>query len=166
MSEIVPGQLLRLFLNFYEYEMLIETKLCSYFTAFCSYFSYKRSSMEGNTGQNCYKIVCSEELYRTTWLYSRISYIVPDMLYYRNGDASMSYHMLLYRTRCCCIVTGVLSCRNGDAIMSYHILLYRTRCFYIVTSVLLYRSSDAVSSYQMLLYRTQCCYIVPNAAIS
>ena len=25
--------------------------------------------------------------------------IVPDMLSYRNGDAIMSYHMLLYRTR-------------------------------------------------------------------
>ena len=34
LSEILPGQLLRLYQNFYEYEMLIETKLCSYFTAF------------------------------------------------------------------------------------------------------------------------------------
>ena len=34
LPEILPGQLLRLYLNFYEYEMLIETKLCSYFTAF------------------------------------------------------------------------------------------------------------------------------------
>ena len=34
LSEILPGQLLRLYLNFYEYEMLIETELCSYFTAF------------------------------------------------------------------------------------------------------------------------------------
>jgi len=34
LSEIVPGQLLRLYLNFNEYEILIETKLCSYFTAF------------------------------------------------------------------------------------------------------------------------------------
>ena len=33
-SEILPGQLLRLHLNFYEYEMLIETELCSYFTVF------------------------------------------------------------------------------------------------------------------------------------
>ena len=82
--------------------------------------------------------MCSEALYRTTSLCSRRSYIVPDMLSYRNGDASMSYHVLLYRTRCC----------------------------YIVTGVLLYRSSDAVSSYQMLLYRTQCCYIVTGYALS
>ena len=34
LSEILLGPLLRLYLNFYEYEMLIETKLCSYFTAF------------------------------------------------------------------------------------------------------------------------------------
>ena len=34
LSEILPGQLLRLYLNFCKYEMLIETKLCSYFTAF------------------------------------------------------------------------------------------------------------------------------------
>ena len=34
LSEILPGQLLRLYLNFYEYEMLIETELCSCFTAF------------------------------------------------------------------------------------------------------------------------------------
>ena len=34
LSEILPGQLLRMHLNFYEYEMLIETKLWSYFTAF------------------------------------------------------------------------------------------------------------------------------------
>ena len=34
LSEILPGQLLRLYLNFYEYEMLIATKLSSYFTAF------------------------------------------------------------------------------------------------------------------------------------
>ena len=34
LSEILPGQLPRLHLNFYEYEMLIETELCSYFTAF------------------------------------------------------------------------------------------------------------------------------------
>ena len=33
LSEILPGQLLRLYLNFYEYEILIETELCSYFTA-------------------------------------------------------------------------------------------------------------------------------------
>ena len=33
LSEILPGQLLRLYLNFYEYDMLIETELCSYFTA-------------------------------------------------------------------------------------------------------------------------------------
>ena len=98
--------------------------------------------------------MCSEALYSTTWLSSRRSYIVPEMLYYRNGDASMSYHMLLYRTRCCYIVTSVLSYRNGDAIISYHMLLYRTRCCHIVPGVLLYRSSDAVSSYQMLLYRT------------
>ena len=32
LSKILPGQLLRFYLNFYE--MLIETKLCSYFTAF------------------------------------------------------------------------------------------------------------------------------------
>ena len=121
--------------------------------------------MEGNTGQNCYYIVCGEALYRTTQLCSRRYYIAPDMSY-RNGDAIMSYHMLLYRTRCCYIVTGVLSYRNGDAIMSYHMLLYRTRCCYIVTGVLLYRSSDAVSSYQMLLYRTQCCYIVTGDALS
>ena len=128
--------------------------------------TWTKTIMKGNTGQNCYQIVCSEALYRTTWLCSRRSYIVPDMLYYRNGDASMSYHMLLYRTRCCYIVTGVLSYRNGDAIMSYHMLLYRTRCCYIVTGVLLYRSNDAVSSYQMLLYRTRCCYIVTGDALS
>ena len=34
LSEILPGKLLRLYLNFYEYEMLTETKVCSYFTAF------------------------------------------------------------------------------------------------------------------------------------
>ena len=34
LSEILPGQLLRLYVNFYEYEMLIETELCSYFTVF------------------------------------------------------------------------------------------------------------------------------------
>ena len=34
LSEILPGQLLRLYLNFYEYKVLIETELCSYFTAF------------------------------------------------------------------------------------------------------------------------------------
>ena len=34
LSEILPGQLLRVYLNFYEYEMLIETELFSYFTAF------------------------------------------------------------------------------------------------------------------------------------
>jgi len=34
LSEILPGQLLRLYLNFYEYEMLIEKELCLYFTAF------------------------------------------------------------------------------------------------------------------------------------
>ena len=34
LSEILPGQLLRLYLNFYEYEMLIERELCLYFTAF------------------------------------------------------------------------------------------------------------------------------------
>ena len=33
LSEILTGQLLRLYLNFYEYEKLIETELCSYFTA-------------------------------------------------------------------------------------------------------------------------------------
>ena len=33
-SESLPGQLLRLYLNFYEYEMLIEKELCLYFTAF------------------------------------------------------------------------------------------------------------------------------------
>jgi len=38
----------------------------------------------------------------------------------------------------------MLSYFNGDAIMSYHMLLYRTRYFYIVAGVLLYRSSDAV----------------------
>ena len=109
--------------------------------------------------------MCGEALYRTTWLCSRRYYIVPDMLSYRNGDAIMSYHMLLYRTRCCYIVTGVLSYRNGDDIMSYHMLLYRTRCCYIVTGVLLYRSSDAVSSYDMLLYRTRCCYIVTDVML-
>ena len=90
------------------------------------------------------------------------------MLYYRNGDASMSHHMLLYRTRCCYIVTGVLSYCNGDDItgMSYHMLLYRTRCYYIVTGVLLYRSSDAVSSYHMLLYRARCCYIVTDVMLN
>ena len=30
----LPGKLFRLYLNFYEYEMLTETKVCSYFTAF------------------------------------------------------------------------------------------------------------------------------------
>ena len=34
LSEILPGQLLRLYLNVYEYEMLIERELCLYFTAF------------------------------------------------------------------------------------------------------------------------------------
>ena len=34
LSEILPGQVLRLNLNFYEYEMLIERELCLYFTAF------------------------------------------------------------------------------------------------------------------------------------
>ena len=34
LSEILPGQLLRLYLNFYDYEMLIERELCLYFTAF------------------------------------------------------------------------------------------------------------------------------------
>ena len=34
LSEILPGQLLRLYLNFYEYEMLIERELCLYFSAF------------------------------------------------------------------------------------------------------------------------------------
>ena len=34
LSEILPGQLLRLYLNFYDYDMLIETELCSYFTSF------------------------------------------------------------------------------------------------------------------------------------
>ena len=34
LSEILPGQLLRLYLNFYKYEMLIERELCLYFTAF------------------------------------------------------------------------------------------------------------------------------------
>ena len=34
LSEILPGKLLRLYLNFYEYEMLIERELCLYFTAF------------------------------------------------------------------------------------------------------------------------------------
>ena len=32
LSEILPGQLLRLYLNFYENQMLIETELCLYFT--------------------------------------------------------------------------------------------------------------------------------------
>ena len=36
LSEILPDQLLRLYLNFYEYEMLTEAELCSYFTAFLS----------------------------------------------------------------------------------------------------------------------------------
>ena len=40
LSEILPGQLLGLYLNFYEYEMLIKTELCSYFTAF--FFLNKR----------------------------------------------------------------------------------------------------------------------------
>ena len=34
MSEILPGQLLQLYLNFYDYEMLIERELSLYFTAF------------------------------------------------------------------------------------------------------------------------------------
>ena len=34
LSEILPGQLLRLYLNFYEYEMLIEKELCLYSSAF------------------------------------------------------------------------------------------------------------------------------------
>ena len=34
LSQILPGQLIRLYLNFYEYEMLIEKELCLYFTAF------------------------------------------------------------------------------------------------------------------------------------
>ena len=34
MSEILPGQLLLLYLNFYEHEMLIEKELLLYFTAF------------------------------------------------------------------------------------------------------------------------------------
>ena len=34
LSQILPGELLRLYLNFYEYEMLIERELCLYFTAF------------------------------------------------------------------------------------------------------------------------------------
>ena len=34
MSQILPGQLLRLSLNFYEYEMLIEKEIWLYFTAF------------------------------------------------------------------------------------------------------------------------------------
>ena len=34
LSEILPGQLLRFYLNFYEYEMLIERELCLHFTAF------------------------------------------------------------------------------------------------------------------------------------
>ena len=33
-SEILPGQLLWLYLNLFEYEMLIERVLCLYFTAF------------------------------------------------------------------------------------------------------------------------------------
>ena len=33
-SEILPGQLLQLYLNFYEYAMLIGKELCLYFTAF------------------------------------------------------------------------------------------------------------------------------------
>ena len=33
LSEILPDQLLRLYLNFYEYEVLIEKELCLYFTA-------------------------------------------------------------------------------------------------------------------------------------
>ena len=34
LSGILPGKLLRLYLNFYENEMLTKTKVCSYFTAF------------------------------------------------------------------------------------------------------------------------------------
>ena len=34
LSEILPGQLLRLYLNYYKYEMLIEKQLCLCFTAF------------------------------------------------------------------------------------------------------------------------------------
>ena len=34
LSDILTSQLLRLYLNFYEYEMLIEEELCLYFTAF------------------------------------------------------------------------------------------------------------------------------------
>ena len=34
LSEILPGKLLWLYLNFYEYEMLTERELCLYFTAF------------------------------------------------------------------------------------------------------------------------------------
>ena len=34
LSEILPSQLLRLYLIFYEYEMLIETELCSYLIPF------------------------------------------------------------------------------------------------------------------------------------
>ena len=36
LSEILLGQLLRLYMNSYEYEMLIETEFFSYFTAFLS----------------------------------------------------------------------------------------------------------------------------------
>ena len=34
LSEMLPGQLLWLYLNFYEYEMLIEKEFCLCFTAF------------------------------------------------------------------------------------------------------------------------------------
>ena len=44
LSEILLGQLLRLYLNLSEYEMLIETELCSYFTAFLNKsFSHQKS---------------------------------------------------------------------------------------------------------------------------
>ena len=77
-------------------------------------------TMEGNTRQNCYYIVCGEALYRTTWLCRRRYYIVPDMLSYRNGGAIMSYHMMLDHARKCCIVAGVL-------FIVADMLLYRTR---------------------------------------
>ena len=45
LSEILPGQLLRLNLNFYEYEMLIEPELISYFTAFLNnYKTFKQKT--------------------------------------------------------------------------------------------------------------------------
>ena len=50
------------------------------------------------------------------------------------------------------MVTGVVLYRNSDAVISYHMLLYRTACCYIITSAYFIGSAAYGSTGRYIVY--------------